>query len=312
MMGVMRPGRTLAVAILAVLFALAALAFGCERRAERRSGPERRIEVGGVTRTYRVHAPPRGAAGLPVVLAFHGGFGTGAGMGSLTHLNATADRNGFVVVYPDGLRRSWNDGRSNTPAEHRHVDDVAFVSQLIDRLVRDDHVDARRVYATGISNGGMFTERLGCDLAGRLAGIAPVAGPLPSDLSCHPARPLPVLVIHGTADPLVPYDGGHVRGRGGGGSVLSVSATADVWLRRDACTGSTTVTLPDRSDDGTRVRLREGTGCTPHTGVAVYTIVGGGHTWPGGLQYLPERLVGRTSRDLDAGQVMWDFFDGQS
>jgi polyhydroxybutyrate depolymerase len=200
---------------------------GCQRhQGAQAASPDtvHQLSVGGLHRSYLVHQPSGTAsmAGLPVVIAFAGGFGTDSGMASLTHLDQVADQHRFVVVYPEGYRRSWNDGRGSTPASQAGVNDVAFVSAIIASLVASDHVDARRVYATGISNGGMFTELLGCDLAGKLAGIAPVAGPMPAQVApgCHPARPVPVLVIHGTSDPIVPYAGGHVNGRGGGGTVL--------------------------------------------------------------------------------------------
>lgn len=272
------------------------------------------LMVDGRKRTYDVHVPPRGAgaAGRPVVLAFHGGYGTGSGMAGLTHLNAVADRLGFVAVYPDGIGRGWNDGRGSTPAERRRIDDVAFVARLIDQLVQDFGVDERRVFATGISNGSMFAERLGCELAGRPSGIAPVAGALPAGVagsSCRPVRPLAVLLVHGDQDPLVPYAGGSVRGRGGGGSVTSVAETGAFWRSRAGCTGTTATLLPDvTDDDGTRVRVERGTGCAPAAPVTVYSVVAGGHTWPGGRQYLPAAVVGRTSRDLDASEAILGFF----
>lgn len=270
-------------------------------------------EVGHRTpeRSYRVHVPPGGGVGRPVVLAFHGRLGSGRGMERLTHLDRIADRYGFTVVYPEGVRASWNDGRPTSPAARAGVDDVAFVSIVIDDVVRTERADRQRVFATGFSTGGMFTERLGCELAGRLAGIASVAGPLPVETAgrCRPARPLPVLLMQGTEDPVVPYGGGPVSKRGGGGSVMSVAATADRWRSLDGC-GARPVArlLPKRVRDGTRVSVTEYPGCRRGTSVAVYTVAGGGHAWPGGSRYLPRRVAGRTSRDFDAGETIWRFF----
>lgn len=275
----------------------------------------RDIVVDGRSRGYELHLPAgvTALAGLPVVLAFHGGLGTDTGMVRLTHLNQIADARRFAVVYPAGYQSSWNDGRPNTPANQAGIDEVAFVSALIDQLVNHDHADGSRIYATGISNGGMFTQRLGCALAGELAGIAPVAGPLPVDIApgCHPARPIPVLEIHGTDDPIVPYDGGHVSGRGSGGDVISVADTMSRWRSVDGCSSTTTTTVPDKVDDGTHVRMTSGVGCQVGSRVVLYTVVGGGHTWPGGWPYLPAVIIGRVSGQFDASQVIWDFFAGQ-
>ncbi len=269
------------------------------------------ISAGGMQRRYLIHLPAgaASAAGLPVVLAFHGRLGTAEGMSRLTHLDRVADEPRFVV-YPQGYRRSWNDGRPSTPAHAADVNDVAFVAGLIHYLVRTDHVDAGRMFATGMSNGAIFTQRLGCDLTGLLAGIAPVAGPMPVPVagSCHPSRPIAVLEIHGTADPLVPYGGGQVHSITGG-AVRSVAWTFAYWRGTDHCRGRpATVTLPDTARDGTRVRVSRGRGCAPAAPVVLYTVTGGGHTWPGGEQYLPSAIIGPASRQFDASETIWRFF----
>jgi len=267
-----------------------------------------RIIAGGLTRSYLVHVPPgAGARPLPVLLVFHGGGGHADGMDRLTHLNSVADRYGFIVVYPEGIETSWADGRGNTPADRRGIDDVGFVAALLDRLASQVAMDSARVYATGISNGGMFTQRLGCELAQRLAGIFPDAGLMPAPIAprCHPARPLTVIEAHGTADPLIPYAGGHDRGRGGGGDVLSAEETIALWGRLDSCSATPrTEVLPDTAHDGTRVHIDMFEGCAANATVALYTIESGGHTWPGGLQYLPETLIGRTTHQFDLSELI--------
>ena len=154
------------------------------------------------------------------MLAFHGGGGTAAGMARISGLDAVADQHDFVVVYPQGVGNSWAGGKGDTPADRAGVDDVGFTAALIDHLADQDGIDTRRVFATGLSSGGFMTQRLGCQLADRIAGIAPVAATLIGTIAqtCTPSRPMPVLEIQGTADPLVPYAGGHVRGRGPGGN----------------------------------------------------------------------------------------------
>lgn len=201
--------------ILLALLLLSALA-ACQRgqaasTAQDFSGS---LVVGGLTRSYLGHLPAGydGSRPVPLLLALHGGGGQAKGMNGLTHLNKIADERGFLVVYPDGYKLHWGDGRGISPSERDGVDDVAFISMLIDHLEGQYKIDQRRIYATGISNGGFFAERLGCDLAGRLAGIASIAATLSVylDQHCQPARPISFLLFQGTGDPLVPWQGGEV------------------------------------------------------------------------------------------------------
>ncbi|BFI95560.1 MAG: PHB depolymerase family esterase [Rhodanobacter sp.] len=271
------------------------------------------LRFDGLDRSYRVHVPPGASdAPRPLLLVFHGGGGTARGMPSLTHMDEVADREGLIVAYPQGVDRHWNDGRDSIKNK---VDDVGFVRALIDRLEHDDNVDRTRVYAAGISNGGIFVERLACDLSDRIVGIAAVAGTLAQDYApaCHPPRPVSVLQFDGTADPIMPYAGGRVAdfgGHGEGGRVLSVDATTAFWARTDGCTtASTQQRLPVKAAlDPTRAYFRSWQGCRNGSAVALYSIRDGGHAWPGGPQYLPKFIVGRASRQLDASEVMVRFF----
>ncbi|WP_309231199.1 PHB depolymerase family esterase [Nocardia sp. SYP-A9097] len=273
------------------------------------------FEYGGLQRQYLIHRPAGVGARPPVVLVFHGGGGTAESMTNSAGFDRLADSEGFVAVYPVGYEKSWSDGRgADTKAGAAGIDDVGFVSALIDRIVAQDGVDADRVYATGISNGGMFTQDLGCRLSDKLAAIAPVAGPLPAadESACATTHPLPVLEIHGTADPIVPYDGGPVRvtsgNHGGSGSspVLSVAATQQLWRTKDGCGPVTSTPLAPTTDDGTTVTI-ESADCANGGKVQLYSITGGGHTWPDGPQYLPAGLVGKVSHQFDATQVIWRF-----
>jgi polyhydroxybutyrate depolymerase len=183
---------------------------------------------------------------------------------------------------------------------------------MLDALSAEFGIDASRVYVTGLSNGAIFTERLGCELADRIAGIAPVAGSMPPGeaANCHPSRPIPVLLMHGTDDPVVPYAGGEVGGSVGG-TVLSAPQTFDVWTQIDGCSGQpVTGQLPDRAHDGTQVQTQTFSSCSGGTAVALYTIQGGGHTWPGGEQSAPVGVIGRTTQQFDATEVAWQFFTG--
>jgi polyhydroxybutyrate depolymerase len=233
-------------------------------------------------------------------------------MRRLTGFDELADSRAFIAVYPDGIDRHWNDGRATIKNPQ---DDVGFVAALLDQLETTYPVDRARIFATGISNGALFSERLGCDLSERIAAIAPVAGTLPENIvqSCHPSRKVAVIQIDGTADPIMPFAGGRVAdfgGRGEGGLVQSVAGTAENWARRDGC-GSARVEEPLRPValfDPTRVVEGRFTGCPSNGPVDVLTVIGGGHTWPGGPQYAPIILIGRTSRQIDASSTIVDFF----
>lgn len=275
----------------------------------------RTLTVQGVPRTYVLHVPahlPRNRSAA-LILAFHGGGGDGAGMERLTGFSALADRAGFAVAYPDGLDWDWNDGRALAPGSQRHAGarDVEFVAALIDTLTAELRPDPRRVFATGFSNGATFTQHAAARLGGRLAAIAAVAGGMaePVTEADSTGDPVSVLLVHGTADPVVPFGGGAVRG-GRLGRELGAAAAARIWgvrdgIRATAATGE----LPDMDrGDGCRVRWQRWSGGRRGTEVWLYVLAGGGHTWPGGPQYLPRRYVGDVCRDFDATFAIWDFF----
>jgi polyhydroxybutyrate depolymerase len=234
-------------------------------------------------------------------------------MERLTGFSQLADRVGFVVVYPDGVGWSWNDGRAlvGSPAQGRGIDDVGFVATLIDTVTVELHLDPRRVFATGLSNGAVFSHYLAANLARRVAAIATVAGGLAAPFARQfaPAAPVSVLVIQGTADPLVPYAGGAVAG-GRLGSELGVEATALRWEEADGIRAAAAAgDLPDTDPtDGCRVQWQRWSGGRKGTEVWLYRLEGGGHSWPGGPQYLPRSLIGRVCRDFDATFAIWDFF----
>lgn len=270
------------------------------------------LQVGGMFRTYVVHRPPAYTAGraYPLVLAFHGRGTTASWMAHRTHLNSVADEHHFLVVYPVGYRKQWGDGRGHTPSEREGVDDVAFIAALIETLRTHLHIDDRRIYATGISNGGFFSFRLGCLLADKIAAIAPVAATLPASLTAAPPpdRPVPLLLIHGTKDRRVPANGGVLRA---GGRILSTTESTAFWARRNGCSASTPITenLEARVNDGTWVQRTRYPGCQPQASIELYTIVNGGHAWPGGFPHLPAMIIGKTSRNLDASAAIWNFFE---
>lgn len=275
----------------------------------------------GLERIYLIHVPPswEKSKSFPLVIALHGGNGNGQAMVDLTRgrFNALADKEGFIVVYPEGRRHPrpiqtrWNDGRD---PRFSNADDVGFISALIDHLGQTVNIDRHRVYATGISNGAHMVMRLARDVADKIAAVAPVAYTMQEKFASAPVpRPIPLLVITGTKDPIVPREGGETPDATGErrlGRVLSVPETSKVLAGHDQCSPTPTVKVLPHNDpqDDTRVRQESWINCKDGSEVVLYAIEGGGHTWPGGLQYAVERAVGKTNRDIDASEVIWSFF----
>jgi polyhydroxybutyrate depolymerase len=270
-----------------------------------RRDPARPLEVDGRSRTYVPHVPAtetrRGP--MPLVLVFHGGQGSPTRVASTTRFSELADREGFVVAYPQAYQGHWNDGRGTMPAARDSVDDVAFARAIVDQLTAELDIDERRIYAVGLSNGGMFAQRLGCELADRLAAIATVVGPMAAPLAetCALASPISVLSVAGTKDPLIPWDGGEVQ-IGARGEVLGAEATADLWGRLNGCgEPAERIWLP--ASDGEPNIWSEARGnCTDGVQVVLYGIEGGGHSWP------PQRaFAGASTPSFTATDVIWEF-----
>ncbi len=271
-----------------------------------------RLEVGGLTRSYLLHVPPALPAGqVPLVLVFHGGGGNGPGTERLTRFSELADRERLLVAYPEGIDRNWYDGREFTGsrAHRERIDDVAFVTAMLDAVARTHAVDPRRIYATGISNGAVFSHYLAAHLAPRIAAIAPVVGGIadPPDAWLHPAQAVSVLILQGTTDPLVPYRGGAIAF--GRGRIIDTEEAARRWARLNGTAPEPrSSALPAAGKEhcgGLRLTYSGG---RDGSEVVLVRLDGGGHTWPGGAQYLPERLVGRVCRDFDATALIWEFF----
>jgi polyhydroxybutyrate depolymerase len=226
-------------------------------------------------------------------------------------LSRKADAAGFVAVYPDGTGPgasfTWNGGNCCGYALENRVDDVAFIGALLDDLATVLRVDARRVYATGMSNGAVMVYRLAAELSDRIAAVAPVAGTMGTE-TCAPRRPVSVLYFHGTEDEFVPFRGGRGAKSLSGTDFYSVDHSIRAWVRADGCQEApATEELPDRAHDGTRVVRRTYGGGRGGAEVVLVMIEGGGHTWPG--RSVPAKVLGRATRNVCANDLMWEFFE---
>ena len=272
---------------------------------------ERSVAVGAATRTYRLHVPagaPPGA--LPLVVVFHGGGGNARNAAHMSGMDAKADREKFIVAYPNGSGRmkdallTWNTWQCCGYALDNCSDDVAFVRAMVEAIARDHAIDRKRIFATGMSNGGMMTYRVGCEMADVFAAIAPVAGALDTD-DCRPSGPVSLIAFHGKADQHVPFDGGvpartvdlrHPR------VDKPVAFAIDFWRRQDRCEEA-----PAREKKGSV--LHEAYRCpATSTSVELYAIDGQGHAWPGGEKGIRAGNVDAPTTEISATDLMWDFF----
>ena len=272
------------------------------------------ITFDGVARNFIVYLPSgyNNSGKMPLIFAIHGGSGTPEGMINIANFKTIADRDKVVLVYPEGVQKNWNDGRPTAPNQ-LGINDVGFFNQMCDYMINNYSVDAKKIYATGISNGGFMSTRLGCELSNRIAAIAVNAATIEATTiapNCKPNRPVPALYIHGTTDPLVPFLGGQITAGGtAGGTILSHFQAIDKWVTINGCNPTPTVTdLPDISNDGTTIKQRVYSGGANGSEVVSYVVLNGGHTWPQGYQYLNEAIIGKTSQDMNACEVIWTFF----
>ncbi|TMM59041.1 esterase [Maribacter algarum] len=278
------------------------------------------IKHEGIERTYGVYLPNNFNKGnaTPMVLALHGGGGTGSRFeidvsdGSLT---AAAESRGMVIVTPDGIDKRWNDGRTEHFGNDRMYDDVGFIAALIDRMVEDYGVDPNGVYATGISNGGLMSFRLALDLSNKITAIAPVTAQISKAVESKvPDLPVSLILVNGVEDPLVPYDGGCINNffdeDDCRGEVLSTDESIVKFLGFNKCAtpGETEAIIDQVPNDGTSVEITNYKSCEDGTEVVLVKVTGGGHTWPGGAQYLPDRVVGKLSKEINASEMILDFF----
>jgi len=274
----------------------------------------RTVTVGDDTRRYRIHVPENYApeTATPVVLIFHGGGGNPDSMVHISRMDEKSEDAGFLAVYPFGTGReldrglTFNGGECCGYAMFNEVDDVGFVRALLDDISSVAKVDAGAVFATGLSNGGIMSYRIAAELAGRIAAIAPVGGPLMM-ASIEPSRPVAVMHFHGTGDAFAPFEGG--RGVRGNMDFRSVDHSIQTWVEANACDRTPVVeVLPDAVDDGTTVTRKTWRNGKDGTEVVLVEIEGGGHTWPGVQASGAAAFLGVSTRDISANDMMWEFF----
>jgi polyhydroxybutyrate depolymerase len=263
----------------------------------------RSLVYAGIERTYILHIPTGydGTHPTPLVLAFHGIGLNAEEMIRISGLSDQADSTGFIVAYPNGTgeSKSWNGGHCCGEAAKNRVDDVGFVRALIDELAGLANIDPIRVYATGFSNGAIMVYRLACELSDRIAAIGPVSATQIEDdqQTCHPARSVPVIHFHGTADRLNPYEGATSSA---GFVFVSVEAAIRFWVEKDGCPG------PMQRTESENIQHDVYAACAQDSAVELYTINGGEHAWPGGQAVSPQ--VGEPTMEISASPLMWDFF----
>lgn len=273
-----------------------------------------KMTVDGIQREYILHLPKNyGSESLPLVMVFHGGGGTAEQIKDHVKFNKLADKENFIVVYPNAVDKNWNDGRigDKLPMDR---DDVKFISMLLDTLTANYKINSKRIFSTGISNGGFFSFYLALKLSSRLLAIAPVTANLPENLkdSWKTDKPISVLLINGTKDPLVKFDGGPVGFKDdetGRGVSLSTSWTIKILTENNSCMPGVKVEeIDDKEDDDCKAEKETYYKCADGTKVILVTIKGGGHTWPGASQYLPKIIVGKVCKDFSATEMIWEFF----
>jgi polyhydroxybutyrate depolymerase len=304
----------------AALAATVYVCFVCANAGAAAAGRDlnRVIEHGGLKRSFILHLPPAPAEigkSLPLVIALHEGGGRARGFARFTGLSALADKAGFAVAYPQGVGRHWNDGRTRIGyrAHAENIDDVGFLVKLIASVKGQHGITGDRVYVVGAANGGMMAMRVACEAADKIHGVAAVMANFPVRMRyrCMPKRPVSILVMNGTIDPIVPWRGGEMRsGFRRLGKLMSTEDTIAYWAEKNGCSDDPILKdLPDKApDDGTVVRRQSYQNCRQGSQVVLYTIDRGGHTWPGGRQYRPVAEIGAVSRDIAAEAEIWAFF----
>lgn len=258
--------------------------------------------VDGIIRSYTVNLPPEyyKMDSFSLILALHGGGGNAAQFERTCLLTQKANASNFIVVYPNGtgLFKTWNAGRCCGFAMKRNIDDVKFISMLIDKLVKKYKINSKKVYATGHSNGGMMCYRLACELSNKIAAIAPNSCTMVCT-TCNPERPVPILHMHSKLDNHVPYLGGPGNGITGI-NCTPVEEVLNFWAKKNGCTSPKQLVYSNKL-----YSFYQWKGCD-QSRIDFYLTNDGGHGWPGGLPGGPKSDT--PSKAIQANDLLWDFF----
>lgn len=271
------------------------------------------LQFGGKERDYQIYLPKgyNSSKKYPLIFGLHGGGGRAEQFNKMSASNYFADQYQVVMVYPQGLKKHWNDGRS---IRDTSVDDVGFLDKVFLEVVRKFSIDQTRVYSMGISNGGLMSYRLACERSTRFIAIASVVATLGENISkkCKPSLPISVYMILGTDDPLVPYKGGQITGPFGGrklGNVLSARQSFLFWLKKNHCSSTLKKIFIDNiAEDETSIKREISSDCKGFSEVRMDTIENGGHTWPQGWQYFGEWIIGKTTQEINGTEEIFRFF----
>lgn len=277
------------------------------------------LEFGGHTRTWIAYVPAKLQAHPALVIALHGSMGTAEQARRVFgyDFDLLAEEHGFIVVYPQGYKRHWNDCKKKGPfaAKAEHIDDVGFLHALVDRLVEIHKIDRTRVYVTGMSNGGAMTIRLALQTPEFARAYAAIIAsvPTPENMAMTPKRePVSILLMNGTADPFNPWNGGNVELYGvwgNRGPVLSAQASIDYFLKADGLSGSAVTTqIPDLNNDDGSTAIRQQWTAPGKRNVTLIRVQGGGHAVPHPDTH-GRRLLGSSNRDFHAAKEIWEFFE---
>ena len=276
------------------------------------------ITHGDRMRSFILDVPPGLQTPAPTVLVLHGGGGTAGRIRRATAMHEAGAREGFVTVYPQGLANQWNDARGSAIVIEKQggagADDVGFLRALVAHLVSNGISDPKRVHVTGLSNGGMMTLRLACEAADVFAAFVPVIAnlPEPAEHDCRPSRPIPMMVMNGTVDRLILWDGGPVAGMfpGDRGRTLSTSRTMAVFAALNGCAADSLSHVGNSgTDPAVTLTVHRYSGCNDGVDLRLYAFVGMGHRWPGGnpLPAAFEDLMGPAPRGFPVHDEIWSF-----
>lgn len=270
-------------------------------------------ELTETPRSYLVYLPSSytGDEAMPLVMVLHGRPDTGAGIASITDMNLTAEKHGFIAVYPNGIRREWNYIKDLPIYPELGQDDFAFIRSLIADLSTDFNIDQERLYVTGFSNGGFMVNRLACEMPDQFAAFASVGGAAFTGLQnvCPPYASVNMLLMHGTNDVSIPWDG-LTDSRLQGYAAFPVESTFGFWATQNGCPKETNIEdVPESGDSpGTTVKIVRVPACESGKELLLYAVLGGGHNWPGVPGRISERIAGEVNMDIHASEVIWEFF----